>query len=99
MYNPLSGGILSGMQSLRVYYFYYCHLPTCGSFVMKFILFVLSVLAFLAGFIILVSAKSAIHEIEGFVLYIVSAVLFSGAAVVDAINQFAKKVDATTPES
>lgn len=62
---------------------------------MKIFLFVLSVLAFLAGFGILQSSKSAIHEIEAFVLYIVSAVLFSGAAIVGAINRVAEKIDAT----
>jgi len=64
---------------------------------MKVVLFVLSVLAFLAGFGILQGSKSAIHEIEAFVLYIVSAVLFSGAAIVGAINRVAEKVDATKP--
>lgn len=62
---------------------------------MKVVLFVLSVLAFLAGFAILQGSKSAIHEIEAFVLYIVSAVLFSGAAIVGAINRVAEKVDAS----
>lgn len=64
---------------------------------MKVALFVLSVLSFFAGFAILQGSKSAIHEIEAFVLYIVSAVLFSGAAIVGAINRLAEKVDATKP--
>ena len=64
---------------------------------MKVALFVLSVLSFFAGFTILQGSKSAIHEIEAFVLYIVSAVLFSGAAIVGAINRLAEKVDATKP--
>lgn len=64
---------------------------------MKVVLFVLSVLAFLAGFGILQGSNSAIHEIEAFVLYIVSAVLFSGAAIVGAINRVAERVDATKP--
>ena len=62
---------------------------------MKVILFIFSVLAFLAGFVILLGSKSAIHEIEGFVLYIVSAVLFSGAAIVGAINRVGEKVAAS----
>lgn len=58
---------------------------------MKTTLLVFSFMAFLAGLIILGSAKSAIHEIEGFVLYVVSAVFFSGAAIVGAINKIAEK--------
>jgi len=54
---------------------------------MKIFLLVLAVLAFLYGFDILGSAKSAIHEIEAFVLYVVSAVLFSATAIVGAINR------------
>jgi hypothetical protein len=61
---------------------------------MRLFLFLLAVLALLSGFGILSSAKSAIHEIEAFVLYIVSAVFFSGAAIVGAINRLAKKIEA-----
>ena len=53
---------------------------------MKFLLLILAILSFLAGLIILGSAKSAIHEIEGFVLFIVSSVLLSGFAIVGAVN-------------
>jgi hypothetical protein len=35
---------------------------------------------------ILADARSAIHEIEGFVLFLISAVLLIGAAIVDAIQ-------------
>jgi hypothetical protein len=52
----------------------------------RVLLFVVSVIAFLAGFLILASAKSAIHEIEGFILFLISAVLLSGAAVIDAVQ-------------
>ena len=62
---------------------------------MKTILLVLAVLAFLSGLGILGSAKSAIHEIEAFVLYIVSAVLFSGSAIVGAITHLANKLEKT----
>jgi len=65
---------------------------------MKTALLVLSFIAFLAGLIILGSAKSAIHEIEGFVLYVVSAVFLSGAAIVGAINKIAGKSEKPTPE-
>jgi len=34
----------------------------------------------------LAGAKSAIHEIEGFLLFLISAVFLVGAAIVDAIH-------------
>ena len=52
---------------------------------MRFILFLLAVLSLLAGIAIFSQAKSAIHEIEGFVVLLISAVLLSGAAIVDSI--------------
>lgn len=59
---------------------------------MRVILFILAILAFLAGFGILVAAKSAVHEIEAFVVYVVAAVLLSGAAIVDAILNLPKRL-------
>jgi hypothetical protein len=50
------------------------------------ILFLGCVLAFLAGAGVLVVAKSAIHEIEAFMLFLIGAVLLTGASVVEAIN-------------
>lgn len=58
---------------------------------MKILLLTFSVLAFLVGFIILGGAKSAIHEIEGFVLFVVSAIFLSGSAIVGAVNGLAEK--------
>lgn len=66
---------------------------------MKTILLFLAVFAFLSGFGILGFAKSAIHEIEAFVLYIVSAVLFSGSAIVGAINSLTEKLEKAPPET
>ncbi|MGY6278391.1 hypothetical protein [Methylomonas sp. MgM2] len=60
---------------------------------MKTLLLVLAVLAFISGLGILGVAKSAIHEIEAYVLYIVSAVLFSGSAIVGAINRLTNKLE------
>ena len=57
---------------------------------MRFLLFVLAVLAFLAGGGILAGARSAIHEIEAFVLFLIGAVFISGAGIVDAINALRK---------
>ncbi|MDB5384790.1 MAG: hypothetical protein JWM11_436 [Planctomycetaceae bacterium] len=52
---------------------------------MRNFLFLLSGLAFLVGMAVLIAAKSAIHEIEAFILFLIAAVLFVGAAVVKAI--------------
>jgi len=53
---------------------------------MRIFLFCLAILALLAGVSILLYAKSAIHEIEAFVLFLISAVFLSGAAVVESVN-------------
>ena len=52
---------------------------------MRIILLVLSLLAFFAGVGFLSAAKSQIHEIEAFMLFIVAATLVSAAAVVDTV--------------
>lgn len=52
---------------------------------MRIILFLLGILSFLCGAVILAGAKSAIHEIEGFLLFVVSAIFISGASVIDSI--------------
>ncbi len=61
---------------------------------MRILLFVLAILAFLVGGGILVGAKSAIHEIEGLIIFLVCAVCISGATVVEAVNLLRK--DMTT---
>ena len=38
------------------------------------------------GIMIFASAKSAIHEIEAFLLFLIGAVFLVGAAIVEAIN-------------
>lgn len=48
----------------------------------------------LAGMGILVVAKSAIHEIEAFVLFLIAAVLLIGASIVEAINAARLKLEA-----
>jgi hypothetical protein len=52
---------------------------------MRFILFLLAVVALLVGIALLSVAKSAIHEIEGFIVLLICAVLLSGAAIVDSL--------------
>lgn len=60
---------------------------------MRVILFILAIVAFLVGAVILAGAESAIHEIEGFVLFLVSAVFISGAAIVEAVNIMRKNLE------
>lgn len=57
---------------------------------MRILLFILAILAFLVGVSILNAAKSAIHEIEAFILFLMSAVFISGAGVVEAVNLLRK---------
>lgn len=61
---------------------------------MRIVLFLLCVLAFLAGAGILAAAQSALHEIEAFILFLMSAVLLIGASVVEAINIARKRIEA-----
>ena len=63
---------------------------------MRVFLFLLSVLSFFAGGLIFIGSKSAIHEIEAFVLFLIAATLLSGAAVVGALNR--RKKDSSKVE-
>lgn len=65
---------------------------------MRIMLFILAILAFLAGFGILASAKSAVHEIEAFVLFATAAVLFGSAGIIEAINTQTKKLLENKPQ-
>jgi 4-hydroxybenzoate polyprenyltransferase len=58
---------------------------------MRVLLFLLAILALLAGAGILTGAQSAIHEIEAFILFLISAVFMSGAGVVEAVNLLRKE--------
>jgi hypothetical protein len=59
------------------------------------ILITASVVSFLAGGFFFLVARSAIHEIEGLILFLISAVYFTGfvvgAAVMDLRDYFEKK--------
>ncbi len=59
---------------------------------MRIMLFLLTILSFIFGAVIFTGAKSAIHEIEAFVLFLISAVFFSGAGIVEAVNQLRKQI-------
>ena len=58
---------------------------------MRVLLFLLSIVAGVFGFILLAAAKSAIHEIQAFMLFLIAAVTFSGAGIIDAFTTL--KVD------
>ena len=57
---------------------------------MRIVLFLLSLIVGFFGVILLVSAKTSIHEIQSFILFLIAAVLFSGAGIVDAITALRK---------
>ncbi|MDA1143295.1 MAG: hypothetical protein O3B01_32465 [Planctomycetota bacterium] len=59
---------------------------------MRVILAILAIAAFFAGAAILGDAKSAIHEIEAFILFLISAVFISGVGIVEAVNQLRKEL-------
>jgi hypothetical protein len=60
---------------------------------MRITLLVLSVISFAAGVLFLSAAKTPISEIEAFMLVIVTAVLLSAAAVIDALTRGFKRVE------
>ncbi|MEA2031445.1 MAG: hypothetical protein U9N55_07625 [candidate division Zixibacteria bacterium] len=59
---------------------------------MRILLFILAIVAFFAGGAILADAKSAIHEIEAFIIFLISAVFISGAGIVEAVHQLRKEL-------
>jgi hypothetical protein len=66
---------------------------------MRVVLTVLCILTFLGGCSILTGAKSAIHEIEAFMVFLISAVFLVGAALLDAISDARKKFAAMIDSS
>ncbi len=59
---------------------------------MKIYLLILSILALLSGVIVLAIANSTVHEIEAFVLYIISAILMTGYDIVNAIHRLKEQL-------
>jgi Na+/pantothenate symporter len=51
---------------------------------MRILFSVLGIISFLWGFLMLALSKSAIHEIQAYVMFLITVVLFVGAAVIDA---------------
>ena len=54
---------------------------------MKILLFVFCVIDFVIGLAMVVFAKSAVHEVSGFIFLLMATVLFCAAAIVEALGQ------------
>ena len=59
---------------------------------MRFLLFILAVVAFLIGFGLFSISTSAVHESLAMLTILVGAVFLSGAGIVEAIHQLQKKL-------
>ena len=60
---------------------------------MSIVLFILTALSFLAGFVIMGAAASSIHEILATCMFIVSAITLSGACIVAAVDRLRRAVE------
>lgn len=60
---------------------------------MKYVLIVFGALMIFSGFGILSSAKSSIHEIEAFIMFLIASVLISSASIIIAIEKKGKSED------
>lgn len=60
---------------------------------MKYVLIVFGALMIFSGFGILSSAKSAIHEIEAFIMFLIASVLISSSSIIMAIEKKQKSED------
>jgi hypothetical protein len=65
--------------------------------ILKFILFAAGALTLIGGVGIFNVSTTAIHEIEAFLLLIISAVCFSGVTVAEAVDRLRKDVLAAGP--
>ncbi|MGE0268600.1 MAG: hypothetical protein AB7S78_09130 [Candidatus Omnitrophota bacterium] len=59
---------------------------------MAALLFILCLLSFTSGVLIMAAANSAIHEILGGVSFINASVLLIGSAIVDSINKVSRQL-------
>ena len=60
---------------------------------MRILLLILAIVSFLAGAGVLAGARSAIHEIEAFILFLICAVFLSGAGIVESIHLVKKRLE------
>ena len=63
---------------------------------MKWLLGIFGILIFMLGIQIFSISKSAIHEILAAVIFCWSAILFSSAIIVDALDKIVKKLNEST---
>lgn len=59
---------------------------------MRILLFVVGLLVFLVAGLTLLSAQSSVGEIEGLILFATSAILISGAAIVEGTTIIRKEL-------
>ena len=62
---------------------------------MKFFLFIVAILAFLFGLGVMVGSKSAVHEIEAMILFLISTVSMGCAGIIESVNRLRIDVLAT----
>jgi hypothetical protein len=63
---------------------------------MRFILFILAVITFIFGIFFFGAAKSAIHEIEGMIVFLISAVFFTGSCICSYAAEIRKEIKLQT---
>jgi hypothetical protein len=66
---------------------------------MRLLLFFGSIVAFLAALLHVLVFSSSINQIGGYVLFLISAVLMSGAGIIEAITRLQAVVESHKPES
>jgi uncharacterized membrane protein len=59
---------------------------------MRILLFVVGLLVFIVAGLTLLSAQSSVGEIEGLILFATSAILISGAAIVEGTTTLLKEL-------
>ncbi|NRA59805.1 MAG: hypothetical protein HRU25_02630 [Psychrobium sp.] len=57
---------------------------------MNILFFILGLLAYVMGYSVFSSAKSAMHETVGLLIFLIGTVFFVGAGIIDAINKKSK---------
>lgn len=58
---------------------------------MRIVLLIVGILVLFFGFAIMSGAKSAIHEIEAFILFLISVVLITSSEIIASINKLTEK--------
>ena len=67
-----------------------------GGYKMCVIMFLLAILALIDGLVTYTSAETIMQQIAGIMVLVLSAVLFSGAAVVDALGSLKREIKKLT---